>query len=256
MGVKCQRGRLHGLRVCRIVDRKVRENVLAPEKGKRWGVDRPRRFARLVELTAKSFEPDLVMVLFADHIMPKPVVDVFRRLDLPVMLFVQTASSLPSPPRSGHHQWWSRARLCDHSPFAALEGAGTHGAPDHASCTILAAKRKPEFITFINPIPEKGLALVLRLVVEARAASSRGEISPSWNPVGPSKSTEALGIDWQPCSNVEFEPNRKDMRTIYAKTKVLLFPSSWPEAFGMCPVEAQSNGFQFLPQILGALPKR
>lgn len=55
--------------------------------------------------------------------------------------------------------------------------------------------------------------------------------------------------------NVELLPGTDDMDEVYARTRVLLMPSLWDEAFGYCSVEAMLRGIPVLAADLGGLPE-
>jgi glycosyltransferase involved in cell wall biosynthesis len=117
-----------------------------------------------------------------------------------------------------------------------------------------ALRREPEYLTFVNPQPTKGLYVVARiaeqlgrrrpdirmLVVEGRA---RG------------KSLEQTGLDLSWATNLFGTANTTDPRQFYAVTKVLLMPSLWNESFGLVAAEAMLNGIPVLASNRGALPE-
>jgi glycosyltransferase involved in cell wall biosynthesis len=53
--------------------------------------------------------------------------------------------------------------------------------------------------------------------------------------------------------NVELLPGTDDMDEVYARTRVLLMPSLWDEAFGYCSVEAMLRGIPVLAADQGGL---
>lgn len=97
----------------------------------------------------------------------------------------------------------------------------------------IALAKLPKFITFINPIEEKGVEIFQKIT----------EAMPEQN---------FLAVDgWRKVEklfpkNVLHVPRQEDMRIIYSQTKLLLVPSICQEAFGRVIVEA---GFNKIPSI-------
>lgn len=115
--------------------------------------------------------------------------------------------------------------------------------------SMIADRSAADCVTFINPTPEKGVTLFLTLAkllpdIKFLLVESR------WTAV---KVSEKLNIDWSALPNVEIMPRQKDMRRVYEKTKVLLFPSYWFEASGRVAIEALMNGIPVLASSHGGI---
>jgi glycosyltransferase involved in cell wall biosynthesis len=114
---------------------------------------------------------------------------------------------------------------------------------------------RKRFITFINPSPEKGAVLVFALarlaarerpdlqflIVESRV---RQEHWRGW------------GLNPGALPNVHWVRNRADMRPVWRRTSLLLFPSYWFEAAGRGIVEAQLSGIPVLASRRGGIPEQ
>lgn len=118
---------------------------------------------------------------------------------------------------------------------------------------VVAAERRPERITFVNPIQVKGASLVVGLaqlclerLPEARflVVESRGRWAP-W--------LEGLGLTPADLPNVEVWPHQSDMKPVYARSQVVLMPSYWHESAGMVALEALMNGIPVLASDHGGL---
>ncbi|MFN9990003.1 MAG: glycosyltransferase [Cyanobacteriota bacterium] len=118
---------------------------------------------------------------------------------------------------------------------------------------VVAAQREPEWITFVNPIQEKGACLMVGLaqlclaqLPEARflVVESRGR----WAPL-----LAQLGVAPESLPNVEVWPHQSDMRAVYSRSRVVLMPSCWHESAGMVALEALMNGLPVLASDHGGL---
>ena len=105
-----------------------------------------------------------------------------------------------------------------------------------------------DHILFVNPEPAKGLSVFAALAVEAASQY------PDWRFLV----VESRGL-WQhalalepglaACKNIEVVPAQRDMQAVYARTRLVLFPSLWWEPSGRVPLEASVYG---LPTIASA----
>lgn len=116
-----------------------------------------------------------------------------------------------------------------------------------------AAERKTGFVTQINPSPQKGGKLFLRLaqlaLTEAPelvflAVESRGA-RHSW---------EQKGVNVSALTNIWWIPKQKNIRAVYDRTAVLLSPSIWLEASSRVCAEAQLCGIPVLATRSGGIP--
>src|SRR5207253_7079226 len=56
-------------------------------------------------------------------------------------------------------------------------------------------------------------------------------------------------------SNVVLRPPHREMKKIYGKSKILLTPSLWEEAYGRVATEAQLSGIPVIASARGGLPE-
>jgi len=109
----------------------------------------------------------------------------------------------------------------------------------------------PEKVLFVCPNKEKGIDIALQL------ASKNKDIPflflESW-PLNKEQLT-ILKKKIENLNNVEFLKSQKDMKTIYAKTKIAIIPSQCEEAWGRIATECQINGIPVIANNIGGLPE-
>lgn len=104
---------------------------------------------------------------------------------------------------------------------------------------------------FVNPIPQKGLDTVLAL------ARARPDVSFAFNRCWPidRAALSELHAEARRLGNVEIRPSTGDMAELYGDARVVLVPSTYPEAWGRVAAEAQMSGIPVLASRLGGLPE-
>jgi glycosyltransferase involved in cell wall biosynthesis len=138
------------------------------------------------------------------------------------------------------------ARLCD------LAGVGsTVIYPPIRLADSLAPGRTPEFVTFVNPIPVKGLPVAL--AVARLLPHRRFLFAEAWNTTRSQR--RQLDAELARLPNVTFRPRSVGLHDAYRATAVLLMPSQWPEAFGRVVVEASANGIPVVASRVGGIPE-
>ena len=100
-------------------------------------------------------------------------------------------------------------------------------------------------VLFVKPQYVKGLPIFIQ--VARRMPETRFLVAGK---IGHQARTKLKGLD-----NVECLGWVKDMRVAYARTRVLLGPSIWPEPFGRIFVEAASNGIPSVASARGGIPE-
>jgi glycosyltransferase involved in cell wall biosynthesis len=108
-----------------------------------------------------------------------------------------------------------------------------------------------EVVTFINPYSEKGYERAVQI------AQACPEIPflfvESWLLDGERRLEVESTLASLP--NVTFMPRTNDMKSVYGRTKILLAPSKWQEAWGRVASEAQCSGIPVVGSDRGGLPE-
>jgi hypothetical protein len=133
-------------------------------------------------------------------------------------------------------------------------GLVCHVLPYVLDSRRVATDRQPQYLTFVNPQPAKGLFIFARIaeVLASRRPDIpllvvKGRSRPGWQ--------QETGIDLSRFPNLTVMPSQSDPRQFYALTKLLLMPSLWSESFGLVAAEAMLNGIPVLVSNRGALPE-
>ena len=107
------------------------------------------------------------------------------------------------------------------------------------------------FVTFVNPVAEKGLQKALEIAALCPEIAFR--FVKAWQLA--SKAAEQLEWETKRLANVDLIERSSDMRTIYRETKILLVPSQCEETWGRVVTEAHFSGIPALASRVGALPE-
>ncbi len=114
---------------------------------------------------------------------------------------------------------------------------------DHV--TVPEGERDPEYITMVNPSRYKGGDIFVEVAEQLPAEDFLA--------LGTGEKDIIRRIDR--ADNVDQVDRVDDIRDVYARTKLLIVPSQWPEPFGMVAVEARHNGIPVLVSATGGLPE-
>jgi len=143
---------------------------------------------------------------------------------------------------------------CDY--YARSLGLHCHNAGVFVdTAPIVAAQRDPQFVTFINPLPEKGVGLFLKLVQRALrdapemrflVVEGRGALVPAM---------QRLGFPANILAQTTVVPMQHRMAPIYGQTRILLVPSFCYESSARVVFEANANGIPVLAANRGGIPE-
>ncbi len=148
------------------------------------------------------------------------------------------------------------ARFIANSAFTARRYAETFGI----SATIIRPSidraqyetvPTGNLVTFINPVPAKGLDLAI--AVAAACPEIPFLFRESWL-LSPEQRHD-LVQRISPHANIRFEPRTSDMKALFRRTRLLLAPSRWEEAWGRVASEAHCSGIPVVGSTRGGLPE-
>ncbi len=115
----------------------------------------------------------------------------------------------------------------------------------------VAADREPAHITFVNPIPVKGLEIALRMA--ELLPRRRFVFAEAWNIYGAKRAALDRAVSGLP--NVTLRPRSVGLAGVYRTTSLLLVPSQLPEGFARVVLEACANGIPVLASRVGGVPE-
>lgn len=145
-------------------------------------------------------------------------------------------------------------RYISNSDFTAKKFGDEFGIVSEVIPPIIEHERyacdgRGEYVTFINPIEKKGLHIAAALAEEFPQIPFLFVRSWDLSAEQDRKLDEAC----RGRANISVVQPTSDMRKIYRKTKILIAPSQWAEAWGRVASEAQCSGIPVLGSHIGGL---
>ncbi|MFZ5527613.1 MAG: glycosyltransferase [Pseudomonadota bacterium] len=245
-------------------DRGVRHHLLITEPARRhqWALDHGPAFERQwLELLA-GFSPQVVLTFGLDDGDLRRRVQA-RQAGARVVMVLHNLVAAAGPSPAEVDAFWVPSAFMHERHLQAWG----HGAPLTTVPTPLGSYLQAPggqeidervFVTFVNPEPAKGVAVVAGLVqrwlesrpgqpvliVEGRARADQ------WF-----SALQRYGVSPSRCEQVFVSPSRDDLSAVWASSRVVLMPSLVDEAAGRVALEAMLNGVVPVVSDRGALPE-
>lgn len=177
----------------------------------------------------------------------------FIESGVPVIVYIRDAlfHQLDGPVYQGPD-----IRYVTNSEYLARRFAEVYGITPTCIPPLVQPERyrvepKKKNVTFICPIPQKGLEIASRL------AACRRDIPfvfvESWSLRAVSRLRRYRHI--RKHGNITLRNSTDDMRDVYRDAKIVLVPSLWDEGWGRVVSEAQLSGIPILASNRGGLPE-
>lgn len=196
-----------------------------------------------------------------------------KKENLPSVYFIRNNEMKIDLSISSKH---SPTKLIANSKFTARNAKARWKRSTHVIypfCNLqetIPLTRNPKYITMINPFPLKGGRILYQLAEEMQhrlflvaigwtgLRRKDGTWHPrQWNLISKAHADTSVRppeeIDFSVLPNVKIVKGENDMQKIYQKTKILIFPSQWKEAFGRSVLEALAAGIPVIATNVGGI---
>ena len=200
----------------------------------------------------RTTRPDVVLT-FGGLMLERTLVREARSAGIPVLFY------LANPNYHGVEPFRDVTAVLTDTQATADLYMSRFGLPCHVvgkfidAAAFRAPERKPQYITFINPSHEKGAGLFMAIARLAQRVAphlrflvveSRGTWPAALHDL------KQAAADY---SNVTVLGHQRDMRNVYAVSRLVLMPSAWHESGGRVLVEALVNGIPVVASSHGGM---
>ena len=221
-----------------------------PEDGLGYEVERRRDPLAALPATCRRLRPTIAVVQLGRVV---PLARALVEFSVPTLLYLHNLELAEMGGDLFSHRLLGTITNSEFMADALMPLVGARPAVVPPLIDRAAYRTTPtgEVATFINPLPAKGLDIVLALA--ARRPDIPFEFVESW-PLRPAEEA-SLAARLADLPNVTLTRRCPDMRAVYGRSRVLLVPSRWIESWGRVASEAQISGIPVIAARRGGLPE-
>lgn len=139
--------------------------------------------------------------------------------------------------------------------YAERFGLDGYAIGKYVAAVAAPPDSKPEYVTFINPAPEKGVTLFWRIADMAAKSLPEARFLVVESRTSLQNVEKKLGLAFSSLNNITRVGLQQDMGKVFGKTRVLIVPSLWHESGGRVAIEASSLGIPTIASRRGGLPE-
>jgi len=210
-------------------------------------------FLAYFEQTLEQFRPD-VFLTYGGHWLAQEMIEAARRHGIPVVFWLHNCSYRSADFFRAMHGVIVPSRFAQAHYRQTLGLDFTPLPPPLDWSRLVCPEVRGEYVTFVNPQPDKGVFVFAGIVQELHrrrpdipflVVEGRGKLS--W--------LREAGLDLDRLGNVFGMATTPDPTAFYRVSRVVLMPSLWLETFGRVAAEALANGIPVLASRRGGLPE-
>jgi glycosyltransferase involved in cell wall biosynthesis len=196
----------------------------------------------------KASRPDVAVIQCHRTV---PIGEAFAAAGVPLVVYLR---NVEFEELGGNPSDLPNTRFIANSAFTARRYAGVFGIeatviPPTIDRKLYETVSEGNLVTFIGPVPAKGLDRAIEI------AAACPEIPflfvESW--LLSAEQRDELGRRIADVPNIRFERRAADMKTLFRRTRLLLAPSRWEEAWGRVASEAHCSGIPVIGSSRGGL---
>lgn len=210
-------------------------------------------FLAYFEQVLEQFRPDLFLT-YGGHWLAQEINEAARRHGIPVVFWLHNCSYRSADYFKAMQGVIVPSRFTQAHYRQTLGLEFTPLPPTLDWSRVVCPEVKGEYITFVNPQPDKGVFVFAAIVQELHrrrpdipflVVEGRGKLS--W--------LREAGLDLDRLGNVFGLATTPDPRSFYSVSRLVLVPSVCPDSFPRVAAEALANGIPVLASRRGGLPE-